>query len=388
LTIAAALGGGYQKMRQMYECWEAIGPSFSRFGILDPNGRMQQRATFESLARKHRAMGVRLLELAPVAAPPVASESCPAAVPCPACAVGASESPRPGSWYSLRLLFRGSLGRLVQTRCVHDGEDAAAERWHSTPVLYVSFTGASLVRSGRRTLQADPATAIWNRGGEPYETRHPWGYSCQGCHIGFAPELGNELDAECAVSHLGPRALPLAPAQHLRLRWLVGALAGGEFVPPLHVEEELIGVARAALEAAGGGDRGPRRSDTFSTHERCVARAKGLLHERYRETLRLEDLARAACASPAHLTRIFKRQTGMSLHVYQTRLRLAAALEYVLESEMDLASVAHELGFASHSHLTATFRREFGRAPGELRRDRGAAPLRVTAERWPRRLAG
>ena len=334
-------------------------------------------------------MGVPLLDLPPVEAPSLASGSAgwPGAAPCPACAVTASESAGLGSWFSLRLLFRGSLVRLVQTRCVHDGEEAAAERWHATPVLYVSFAGASLLRSGWRTVQSDPATAIWNRGGEAYATRHPWGYPCRGCHIGFAPELGAELDAECGIGHSGPRALPLPPAQHLRLRRLVGALAAGEGVPALRVEEELITVTRTALEASGGGARGPRRSDTHRTHERCVGRARELLQERYREALRLEDLARAACASPAHLTRIFKRQTGVSLHAYQTRLRLAAALEYVLESEMDLASVAHELGFASHSHLTAVFRREFGRPPAALRRERTPAfATGVAGGRWADRL--
>ena len=287
--------------------------------------------------------------------------------PCPACAATASQTAALGGCVSVRLLFGGSLTRLVGTRCVHDGGELAAERSHGTPVLHVSFSGASVLRARRRTVQADPASAIWNRAGECYETRHPWGPPCRGCHIAFEPELGAELDGDLPHREAGPRAVFPPLGSHLRLRRLLQALTSSRHVPSLHVEEELIAVARETLVGHNGGSSEARRIDTHQRHERVVARACELLQERYRASLRLEELARAACASPAHLTRIFRRQTGVSLHEYQTRLRLAAALEYVLESGVDLSALAHELGFASHSHLTASFRREFGCTPSQLR---------------------
>jgi len=67
---------------------------------------------------------------------------------------------------------------------------------------------------------------------------------------------------------------------------------------------------------------------------------------------------------------VFRRQTGFSLHQYRTQLRLRLALERLPESAGSLTSLAFELGFASHSHFTDTFRREFGVAPSAVRDDR------------------
>lgn len=289
-----------------------------------------------------------------------------AAGACPACAATPSEGTGLGGCVSFRLLFGGSLVRVVGTRCLHDGRELAAERCHASPVLYVSLAGASLLRVGRRRVQADPASAIWSRGGEGYEMRHPWGSHCQGCHVAFEPELGTELSRHLAGRGEGPHSVVLPVAAHLRLRRLLRGLQGGG-ASPLAAEEELVALAGQALSGQGGGSGEARSRDTRERHERSVARACELLQDRYRESLRLQDLARAACASPAHLTRIFRRQTGVSLHAYQTRLRLAAALESVLESGVDLSALAHDLGFASHSHLTSCFRREFGCTPSQLR---------------------
>jgi AraC family transcriptional regulator len=45
----------------------------------------------------------------------------------------------------------------------------------------------------------------------------------------------------------------------------------------------------------------------------------------------------------------------------------------------DLAAVALDVGFASHSHFTDAFRREFGRAPSEVRRAADWRGLRRTS---------
>ncbi|NJL26850.1 MAG: helix-turn-helix transcriptional regulator, partial [Thermoanaerobaculia bacterium] len=99
-----------------------------------------------------------------------------------------------------------------------------------------------------------------------------------------------------------------------------------------------------------------------------VEAARALLVEHYHEPLQLEDVASAAGISPFHLCRLFKRSTGLPIHRYLTRLRLATALERVVEGCTDLADLAFELGFSSHSHLSSAFRKELGLAPSEVRR--------------------
>jgi len=58
----------------------------------------------------------------------------------------------------------------------------------------------------------------------------------------------------------------------------------------------------------------------------------------------------------------------MPVHRYHLRARMAAAVSQVLDSARDLTPIGIDLGFSSHSHFTATFRRTFGITPSALRR--------------------
>jgi AraC-like DNA-binding protein len=71
--------------------------------------------------------------------------------------------------------------------------------------------------------------------------------------------------------------------------------------------------------------------------------------------------------SPFHLARAFRRHTGYTLHEYRTHLRLRAVVERLEHGDEDLAAIARHVGFSSHSHLTATFRRTFGVPPSVVR---------------------
>lgn len=67
---------------------------------------------------------------------------------------------------------------------------------------------------------------------------------------------------------------------------------------------------------------------------------------------------------------------GTTIHDYLRRQRLRAALEPLAETSTDLARLALDLGFSSHSHFTGAFRREFGRTPSPARDRLGPAGLR------------
>ena len=81
--------------------------------------------------------------------------------------------------------------------------------------------------------------------------------------------------------------------------------------------------------------------------------------------------ARAAGYSPYHLARRFRVHTGSSIHRYRTRLPLLVALSRLREGAADLAGLAADLGFASHSHFTTAFGAMFGTTPTGRARPRG-----------------
>jgi AraC family transcriptional regulator len=83
----------------------------------------------------------------------------------------------------------------------------------------------------------------------------------------------------------------------------------------------------------------------------------------------LAEMAAAAGYSRAQFVRLFRLATGMSPHRYVLRRRLERARRLVVDSLLPLAQVASETGFASQSHFSNAFVREFGATPGQARRD-------------------
>jgi AraC family transcriptional regulator len=83
----------------------------------------------------------------------------------------------------------------------------------------------------------------------------------------------------------------------------------------------------------------------------------------------LADIAGAAHLSPYHLTRVFKKATGISPHQYlvQVRVNSARSLLTAGAGDRSLAEIAAAVGFADQSHLTRHFKRMLGITPKQLR---------------------
>src|SRR5262245_53735551 len=151
---------------------------------------------------------------------------------------------------------------------------------------------------------------------------------------------------------------------------------------PLWIEVTALQIIADALEAAFArqglashlGKR--RREGTEAGHADHVEAAKTYLAGRMSERVTLDDVARDVGASPFPLARLLRRRTGAPLRRYLLRLRLRASLERLADGANDLTALALELGFSSHSHFTDSFRREFGRAPSDVRRGASRLGLR------------
>ena len=89
---------------------------------------------------------------------------------------------------------------------------------------------------------------------------------------------------------------------------------------------------------------------------------------RVSQRLTLTSIARAVDCSVFHLCRSFRRATGLTLHAYRDEVRLRLALERLERGERDLSRLALDLGYSSHSHFTAAFRRSFGAPPSSARK--------------------
>lgn len=92
------------------------------------------------------------------------------------------------------------------------------------------------------------------------------------------------------------------------------------------------------------------------------------LHENFREELSTDDIAKAVNLHPNYAMTLFRRNCGMTIWQYLTRLRLSHAQMLLLTTDRTILDVALESGFGSLPRFYATFTRECGMAPGEYRK--------------------
>ena len=95
----------------------------------------------------------------------------------------------------------------------------------------------------------------------------------------------------------------------------------------------------------------------------------GQVHaKRFSETLTLEEIAAVAGVHPVHLASVFRRHYGCTVGDAVRRLRIDYACRQLARSEVSLAEIALDAGFASQSHFTRTFRRLTGTTPAQYRK--------------------
>lgn len=101
---------------------------------------------------------------------------------------------------------------------------------------------------------------------------------------------------------------------------------------------------------------------------RWLGRVKERLHEDFRGSLRIRELATDAGVHPVHLARVFRKYEKQTPGDYLQRLRVRAACQLLRQREWPLAAVAAECGFADQSHLTRVFGKLAGSTPAQFRR--------------------
>jgi AraC-like DNA-binding protein len=135
--------------------------------------------------------------------------------------------------------------------------------------------------------------------------------------------------------------------------------------PLLSVEETLTELLADTCQMAwdGTSKRPFRQNGRVSRRHDLAEETKVLLNRRIEARPTLSEIANILNCSKFYLSRIFAEECGISIRRYFIRLRLHAAAQRIAEGASDLTSLALDLGFCDHSHLTKMFMREFGVQP-------------------------
>ncbi len=103
-------------------------------------------------------------------------------------------------------------------------------------------------------------------------------------------------------------------------------------------------------------------ADSSLTH---VARAVRWIRDHYRESFRVQDLARTTGMSVSAFHRSFQAVTAMSPIQFQKQIRLQEARLLLATSPNDVTGISYTVGYDSPSQFSREYRRQFGAAPSQ-----------------------
>ncbi len=120
------------------------------------------------------------------------------------------------------------------------------------------------------------------------------------------------------------------------------------------------------LELAGRLGLARSHSDPRAPH--WLRRAHELIRDCCTDRVSIKDIAREADVHPIHLARTFRRYFGYSPGEYLRRCRMERVQHLLISSEVPLADLSLQAGFADQSQLANSFKQFTGITPGEFRR--------------------
>jgi AraC-like DNA-binding protein len=94
-----------------------------------------------------------------------------------------------------------------------------------------------------------------------------------------------------------------------------------------------------------------------------IERALNLIEKNLAQPVSLDWLSSEAGISPFHLSRSFRRITGLSIQGYLRERRLKEACHLLAETRKPLAEIAYDCGFSSQSRMTTVFRQTLDTTP-------------------------
>ncbi len=218
--------------------------------------------------------------------------------------------------------------------------------WHQ--LLYAT-SGTLVANLEGQRLFVPSGTAVWLPAGVEHSTYTEFGAELKSLYIDTSYN---------ALGSGAPLVLQISPL----MRELMLAAAEFEVEYPLHgYEHNLI---QLMLQTLG---RQPQRGHTLPwPADTRLAKLCAQLYANPAERPGLAEMAAGMAMSARTLERHFRRETGLTLQGWYSRLRLMKAIE-MLGTEMSVTRIALELGYSAPAPFILMFREHLGISPNRYR---------------------
>ena len=136
--------------------------------------------------------------------------------------------------------------------------------------------------------------------------------------------------------------------------------AGAQALRDTLIMQLLIRIRRMA-------DNGDAAVQSEAHYDPKIAQVMSYINENLCGELSVDVLAERVFLSKYHFMRLFKAQTGVTVHAYVRQKRLVNAARLIREGT-PAAKAAADSGFTDYSAFHRAFRESFGMSPGKLKK--------------------
>jgi two-component system response regulator YesN len=107
---------------------------------------------------------------------------------------------------------------------------------------------------------------------------------------------------------------------------------------------------------------------TVDESQTVVEKVKRYIAQHINEDISREDIANHVNLNPDYLTRLFKKEAGLTISEYVLQVRMDMAKEMLAKTDLPVGSIAAAVGFNNFSHFSKMFKKATAVNPQDYRR--------------------
>jgi len=162
-------------------------------------------------------------------------------------------------------------------------------------------------------------------------------------------------------------AIPLRIGGEHVATFLVGKVRLDKVALPRKQFRSAVELIRLFAERIQESDS-PWSVETSQTEPWCIQAVKNFIHQHFREPIDVPTLAVHAKLCREHVSRQFRKSTGMTILDYLTWVRVEHAKQLLADTNRRVTEAAFASGFNSIPHFNRAFRKLTGQNPTTYRR--------------------
>ncbi|MDD2972779.1 MAG: response regulator [Lachnospiraceae bacterium] len=109
-------------------------------------------------------------------------------------------------------------------------------------------------------------------------------------------------------------------------------------------------------------------NDKKEQNYKPIREAKQYINDYFNQSISLEYVSTMVGFNPAYFSTLFKRETGKNFTEYIVEVRMQNAKQLLTQTNMDIVSVANEVGYTDIKYFSKIFKKATGVNPSEYRR--------------------